>query len=199
MPEEVTSTAQETPKPTEQQTQTKTLLTDEKPGQAEDGKAQEQAPEVIYDLKLPDGSLLNDGLVEKFKAYAKENKFSKDQAQAFLNRENQVIADWEAAKKENLAKQADIWINDVKADKEIGGDKFNENVELAKRVVHRYASKNLIDSLNNTGLGNHPELIRVFAKIGKEMGEDKLVLGGSAQKKPPKSIEEVFYPSNATE
>lgn len=201
MPDAITPTPTETPKATESTETKNTLITEEKPAQGTEGKPEvkEQVAPVVYDLKLPDGSLLDAAHVEKFQAYAKENKFSNEQAQSFLAREHAVIADFVTGQKANLAKQADIWVGEVKADKEIGGDKFNENVELAKRVVKRYGSEKLINSLNDTGLGNHPELIRAFAKIGKEMGEDKLVIGGVAQKKPPQRVEDLFYPSNAKE
>jgi hypothetical protein len=34
--------------------------------------------------------------------------------------------------------------------------------------------------LNETGLGNHPEMIRAFARIGERVSEDGFALAGTA-------------------
>ena len=40
---------------------------------------------------------------------------------------------------------------------------------MARRAVRAFGSDQLSDLLNETGLGNHPEMIRAFAKIGAEL------------------------------
>jgi len=43
-----------------------------------------------------------------------------------------------------------------------------------------------------TNLGNYPELIRCFSRIGRAMDSDKLILGNEAVSSP-KSREELYY------
>ena len=147
-----------------------------------------------YTLKLPDGAVLDASAVEEVAAFAKERKLTNEEAQAILERDNAKIASYHEAQRQKLAQQVEQWVVEAKADKEIGGEAFPKNVEMAKRVLDRFAPQEFKDALNETGLGNHPELIRVFARIAKAMSEDQLVVGGpSAQTQ--KSPEEVFYPT----
>jgi hypothetical protein len=165
----------------------------EKP-RAEAQAPSEQKPAVPekYDLKLPEGSSLDASYVEKVASYAKEQKLSNEQAQAVLERENTAVATYVESQKDQLKKQTETWVESLRGDKELGGEAFKENVELAKRVVHRFGSEEFRKTLSETGLGNHPELVRVFARIGKEMAEDKLVHPGS-QSGGKKSLESIFY------
>jgi len=149
-----------------------------------------------YDLKLKEGSLLDAAYVEKVTAYAKEHKLSNEQAQAHLDRETGAVAAYMEGATQKLKHQADVeWPAMAKADPEIGGEAFNKNVEISHRVLAKYGSPKLMEELNNTGFGNHPELIRVFSKIGKMMTEDQLVMPGAVQGSGQKSMADVFYGS----
>lgn len=156
-----------------------------------------EAGEAKFDLKLPDGSLLTADAVEKAVARAKELKLSPEQAQADLNRESDMVKSFVEAEKTKLAQSVDAWVTEAKNDSEIGGEKFPANAEIAKRVVNRFGTEEFRKALNETGLGNHPELFRVFVRIGKAMTEDQLVLP-SGQTTAPKSPAEVLYGDTST-
>ena len=70
------------------------------------------------------------------------------------------------------------WLNDAKADKEIGGENFTVSVSEASRVVKQFFSEAFQKDLENSGLGNYKEFIRGFARIGKLVSDDKMVKGG---------------------
>jgi hypothetical protein len=61
---------------------------------------------------------------------------------------------------------------------ELGGDqKFNEAVELGKRVIDKYFGKDMLALLANAkidgvALGNHPAFVKGFMKLAKVTGED---------------------------
>ncbi len=74
-------------------------------------------------------------------------------------------------------KTTEQWAADVKADKEIGGDKLTANIGVAQRALETFGTPDLKEYLNASGLGNHPELIKVFVKVGKAMSEDGMVTG----------------------
>ncbi len=54
-----------------------------------------------------------------------------------------------------------------KADKEIGGDKLISNLSAAQRALDQFGTPELKEYLNTTGLGNHPDLVKTFVKIGR--------------------------------
>lgn len=152
--------------------------------------------EVKYELKLPDGALLVPGAVERIVSFAKERGLTPDQAQGVLERENAAVKAYADAQAEMIEVEASRWIEEAKADKEIGGEGFAKNVELAKRAVDRFGSPAFKKILDDTRAGNNVEVIRTFANVAKTMKEDTFVVPG-AQPGPKKSLEELFYPSMA--
>lgn len=80
--------------------------------------------------------------------------------------------------------------NDVRADKEIGGDKLTANIGMAQKALDQFGTPELRTYLEQTGLGNHPDLVRCFMKIGKSMGEDSMVMAGNGGQR---SAAEVLY------
>ena len=81
------------------------------------------------------------------------------------------------------------------ADKEFGGDKLNENLALASKAMDAFATPELKQVLDQTGLGNHPELIRAFVRVGRQISEDRLVPGGSMPVGDSRTIAERLYPN----
>ncbi|MGF8726179.1 peptidase, partial [Klebsiella pneumoniae] len=90
--------------------------------------------------------------------------------------------------------QVEQWAADTKADKEIGGDKLTVSVGHAQKALDTFASKEFREFLDSTGLGNHPEMVRAFAKVGKLMSEDSFVTG-QGNGSPKNDLVEAFYPS----
>lgn len=155
-----------------------------------------QAPAVPekYDFKLDDGSLLDAAYVEQFSQFAKEKKLTQDQAQEFLQREAQALNSFVQKQQQEFEKVQAEWVNQIKNDSEIGGEKFNQSIELAHRALKQFASDSFLKELETTGYGNHPELVRVFAKIGNMIKEDKMISPSAAG--GTRSIEEIFYGKN---
>lgn len=146
-------------------------------------------PPEKYDLKLPDGTPLDSSEIEKTADYARERGLSNDAAQELLRRDHEAVMGYIDRAKEQVAQ----WASQAQADKEIGGDAFAGNVETAKRFFDRFGSPALKKALNDTGLGNHPELIRLGLKAGKAMADDSFVKGGGSPE-TKKSPAEVAYP-----
>lgn len=146
-----------------------------------------------YDLKLPDGSLLKPETVEKIATFAKEQGLSNVQAQAALVRESAAVTEFHQAQRDNLVKQAETWKGEVQSDKEMGGDNFKGSVETASRFIKQFGSDKLRQELDTSGLGNHPELVRMIVRAAKSIGEDKLFMPGT-QSSQGKDLADVFYP-----
>jgi len=155
-------------------------------------------PVEKYEIKLPENSKLDAKHLESIVQYAKERGLSNEDAQAILDRDSKLRDSFEQTIKEaqlnELETISNDWAKQAKDDKEIGGESFNKNVEMSKRVIERYGTEEFKKALDDTGLGNHPELLRVFSRIGKAMSEDQLVIPGThPSTKTKKRPEEILY------
>ena len=155
---------------------------------------------VKLELKLSDGSFLTQDDLTRIADQASKQGLNQEQAAARLSEEEAVAKKGAEAyeKKQNdlLVAEHNRWIEAGKADAEIGGDKYVESAELAKRVVERFGTKDLIDGLDRSGLGNYHEFVRLMSRIGRAMDSDKLVIGDQNSKEPPKDILSRMYPSD---
>jgi hypothetical protein len=144
------------------------------------------APEK-YDFKAPEGVQLDPTVLGLFEPIAKDLGLTQEQAQKLVDIYPQI----QAKQVEQWSQQVEKWAEDTKSDKEIGGDKLTVNVGLAQKALDTFGNKPLRALLDSTGIGNHPEVVRAFAKVGKLMSEDSLVLGG--KKGGQLSAAEVLY------
>ena len=133
----------------------------------------EAEPIEYTDFIIPEGSTLNGEVLEDYKLAAKECGLDQANAQKLI--EFGAIAQAKA-----LDKMSNEWAELSAKDKEFGGDKLHENLAIASKARDAFATPELKALLESTKLGNHPELIRAFYKIGKAMSEDKLVSGSKA-------------------
>lgn len=162
-----------------------------------DGKPAEVKPEIKYDLKKPEGSMLPDNWIEKTVTLARERGLSAEQAQSVLEQESAVLANHEELRAQSEKALVEGWATEAKNDPEIGGAEFAKKVEYAKRVVDRFGTDAFRKAVTETGIGNHPELIRFCYRIGKLMAADQTVLGGSSPSDSRrKSPAEILYGSN---
>jgi len=159
-------------------------------GKDDDGKP--KAPDS-YDLKLPEGTNLDDAALEQITERARKLGLTQEQAEKLLEQENTNAAKAAEQQQETWKSQVEEWGKAVKSDKEIGGDKYDATVKASRQAVEKFASPELKKALNETGFGNHPELVRCFAKIGKAMGEEQPA-SGSPGGGDPKDTASILYP-----
>lgn len=57
------------------------------------------------------------------------------------------------------------------------GATYEKNLALAQRVVLEFSGQESLDLLDASGLGNHPALIKLFAKVGEILAEDGVISG----------------------
>lgn len=134
------------------------------------------APET-YEFKLPDGVHLPEEGVTAFGEFAKAQDMPQEAAQDLLGKLAPAMQQRQEAV---LASAREEWTAQVKADKELGGDKLEENLAVAVKAREQFGSEELTTLLNETSLGNHPALVRFFFKVGKAISEDGHVTAGGA-------------------
>jgi len=177
---------------TEAQAETSTATTDTQAdgSKSEESTAENQPNDVDYDFTLPEGFTANEELAGDLKALAKENGLSKEVTQKFadlgVKMQQQQAEAWQT--------QVDQWAEQVKADKQIGGEKFDENISLAKQALEKFGGQELKDLLQSTGFGNHPAIVKAFYNIGKSVSNDTLVVSNGSSKSE-KSAASIMFPT----
>lgn len=132
----------------------------------------DSAPES-YELTHPDGIEID---TDAFTAFARDADLTQDQAQKLLEKMAPAMVARQQAAIEQARQQ---WVSDAKADKEFGGEKLSENLGVAKKAMDQFGSPELKALLEQSGLGNHPEVIRFFFRAGKAISEDRVVTGSA--------------------
>lgn len=154
------------------------------------------APAAEYtDFAVPDGMEMDAEVLTNFKGIAKELGIPQEAAQKLIDLQASLETKRSAAAEQAQAEQAQQWAAQIKADKELGGENYSKTVETAVKAIEQYGSPELRSLLNETGIGNHPELVKFCHRIGKALSEDGLVMGGT-QSTSRKSDAEVFYGAN---
>lgn len=163
-------------------------------GQTEKTDAKPVGVPEEYEFKMPEGLALDSAAVEKFEPIFKEMKLSQDQAQVLAERYAEHVQGIQKAQADAHRQQVEGWVSNVKADPEIGGKAMEENVIFAKKALGKYGTPELTAILDQTGFGNHPELVRAFCRIGKAMSEPTTIYtGGTANEQTP--VEKIMYPT----
>lgn len=147
----------------------------DKPAEEKEQK-QEGAPEK-YEFQAGEGVELDAEALKDFEPVARELNLTNEQAQKLVDAYPKILAGVQQRQAEAWQAQTEQWAADVKADKEIGGDKLTANLGVAQRALDTFGTPALKEYLNGTGLGNHPELVKAFVKVGKAMSEDGMVTG----------------------
>jgi hypothetical protein len=149
----------------------------------------EGAPDEYAEFAMPEGIALDAELADQFKATAKELNLTQEQAQKVID----LGAQMRQRDVETIINLRKEWVDQTKADKDIGGDKLDATLGVAKRAIDAYGSENFVKLLNETGLGNHPEVVRFMAKAGRAVSEDSVVRGSDRTKPHTRSLAERLY------
>lgn len=148
-----------------------------------------------YELSVPENSLLSSARVEKLQQYAKEKGLSKDDAQALLNREHDALSGYVNDQHQSLKKLSDQWVNESMSDKELGGEKFKETVEIAKRGLELFFGNDaepIKEFMEKTGYGNRLPIIRAFYKYGKQHQNDKVITPSTTTPKSADRLSRIY-------
>ena len=144
----------------------------------------EGAPETYeFNTKVADApEELDPEVITAFGEVAKELDLPQEAAQKVIDKVAPVMQ----AQQAKMVEQVKVdWANDAKADQEFGGENLNANLEVAKSSLKAFGTDALKSLLQESGLGNHPEVIRFMYRAGKAISEDAYV--GNSQGADAKS------------
>lgn len=148
----------------------------EKTDAAEDETPKEKVVPEKYEIKLGDGLELDQATLDLFTPIFKELGIDNDGAQKLAEAYAPVLqAAEEKAKKRGLEDFEEIkkgWKAETL--KELGAD-ADKKMSVCAKVINTYGSNKLREVFDQTGLGNHPEVVRFMLKAGENLKEDDLV------------------------
>ena len=115
---------------------------------------------------------LDPEVLTAFGEVAKELDLPQEAAQKVLDKVAPVIQARQAKAVEQA--RAD-WATESQSDEEFGGENLEANLEIAKTSLKEFGTDALKSLLQESGLGNHPEVIRFMYRAGKAISEDGYV------------------------
>jgi hypothetical protein len=127
---------------------------------------------------MPEGMEVDQDLLDEMSPIWKEKGFTHEEAQALTDKyiKNQM------EKADNVASKWDetvsTWETNTRKDKEIGGDNLDASLKTAKETLSKYGTPELTAALDNSGMGSHPELIRLLVKVGNATTDDDIPTPG---------------------
>lgn len=132
-----------------------------------------------YELTAPEGMTIDTDLLAEATPIFKEAGLSNNQAQAILPAAKSLMEKTQQSTIQGVIdagnQQRKAWLDAAKADEQIGGNKWDASLGSAAKALDALGYPEGSDfrtALNETGFGNHPEMIRIFARLGGMVGED---------------------------
>ena len=166
------------------------------------------APIKYEAFKLPDGLKLDDKELGKFTELAGKAQIPQDVAQSLVDlyiaeRQNDVV---QAARRTASARSGirlnDTWKTEIRNDPDLGGNRLETSLSLAKAVVEEYLTPaeqaEYMAHMRNNGMGNFKLHVKLLHNIGRAMNvfEDGIVPANAQAPKAQKGPgNRGWYPS----
>ena len=147
--------------------------TEEASGTDEAGaEGSQEVPDTYADFTLPEGMEVDELGLEKVTPLFKELGLTQENAQKLIDAYAEQIQAGSQKQMDDFTQLMNDWREQSANDKEFGGEKFEENVKLAKSAINKYGTPELKQLLEDHGVGNHPEMIRFMVRVGQTLKED---------------------------
>ena len=156
--------------------------------------ASQQNPEVqdrpsYESITWPEDISFQPDKLQAFKELAGELKLSSEQVQKLVDFETQAARENAAQIDEEKRNIVAEWARQTKA---LYGAKLDEEISFALRAANAFGGPEFRALLEDTGLGNHPVMIRTLVGIGRSISEDACP-GGQPAAPQDKTFAEALY------
>lgn len=136
--------------------------------------------DVVLPTDLPEGIEIDQELFSGVKEIAAKHNLPKEALQDLVDAYSKRITNADNILKDQWSEIEQGWVKSAKTDKEIGGEKFEANLSKAKKALDMFGTPALREALDQTRIGNHPELIRMMVKIGEKISEGGAFVKGTS-------------------
>lgn len=183
---EETTTETKKEQTTEEKAAAEAAAKEAEEAKAKEGETPKGAPETYEEFQFPESVTVDADSVTEFKELAKAANLDQETAQKFAEMGPKIVTKMIDSQLKAMDQVVNGWADQTKADPELGGEKLTETLAVASKAMKTFATpelRTLLDKFdkvknpNGTGLGNHPEFIRLMHRVGKAISEDKLVMG----------------------
>ena len=151
------------------------------------GKEQDEIIPETYDFKnveLPNGMELDKELTDEFSKAAKEMRLSQAKADKLMGigvKLSSKLQDrFNSAFKELQDNQIKSYKTMLNTDPEIGGANLKTTLLEANKAYQTFVSDDAAKILADTGLNNHPAIVKMFRDIGRQVKNDSIRGGNQA-------------------
>jgi len=148
-------------------------------------------PEAYAFKDLPEGYAMTDEQLAEVSPLFKELGLTQEQADKLVAFDAKRALAAEQAGLEQRQSLVTGWEKSLREDAAFGGANFDANVGVAQKALAQFGTPELSTMLKESGLGSHPEVVRLFHRIGQQLAEGQLHSGSGNNTR--KSNEEVFY------
>lgn len=138
-------------------------------------------PIEYEDFAVPDGMEIDETVLNGAKDVFSKHGISQEAANDLVAYYTGMLSDQMKASQEAFSAQQQSWVDELKADKEIGGEKLDRSIMVAQKAFNKYANDELRETLTNTGLDRHPDMFRFFVKLANDVLDDSELSGEGSQ------------------
>ncbi len=137
-------------------------------------------------IVLPENSFLSADMLAALKQQAAQIKLPLPVVQKWVEQENNRLDQQVKQQAHEKQEQVRVWAQETRALYD------EEEISRAVRAADAFGGPELRQLLEETGLGNHPAIVRTFAAVGKRIAEDISVVG-TAQANTDKTFTQALY------
>ena len=154
------------------------------PAPAGDPAPKDPAPaDEPFSVKAPEGAEEYQADIDKFSGdmvswlKANPNASGYEILEEVVARQVKLMGEVKSQAMAQRNQQISTWEEELKADKDFGGEAFDKNVATAIKGLEAVGSPELRQMLDQTGLGSHPEIVRAFKKVGELVADAPFATG----------------------
>lgn len=144
-----------------------------KEGDEKKAEAKPGVPEK-YEFKLPEGMELQEESAKQIDGMFREMGLTQEHGQKLVDFYVEKLNEAVEAPSKFYAEMRKGWVNELKADKDIGGKLPEVKVGIG-RMLNSLGDKSLVKSFNEamdlTGAGDHPAFVKLFNKLAERLTE----------------------------
>ena len=150
---------------------------------AAEAPAAEKPADEPFSVKAPEGAEAYQADFDKFAGdmdgwlKANPNASVREALAEAASRQARMVGEAQAQALAQRDQQISAWGDELRADKDFGGEAFDKNVATAIKGLEAVGSPELRQMLDQTGLGSHPEIVRAFKKVGELVADAPFATG----------------------
>lgn len=157
------------------------------------GESGNQDQPITYeDFALPEGIALDSEVMGEFLPFAQELKLDQVGAQKLVDMGSKLASKIQQQAMDAWQEQITGWAEQTRNDPDIGGNNLQSTLASGRAALESFGTPSFNQLLKDSGIGNHPEMIRFMNRIGKEISNDSIVTGNASSNADPLAA---MYPS----